>query len=144
MHTNIIIHKHVWRFQQRGWLAIVYPALTYLNQNIQTVICRDGRSASELLKARRRLTWKRRNWWINALFLFSKSIFFIASVNCGWTTDFPWTILMTSLLPFWVLNMSVVLLFMEGLRALRFHQKYIYLCSEDERRSYGFGTTWGE
>ncbi len=31
----------------------------------------------------------------------------------------------------------------EGLRALRFHQKYLNLCSEDERRSYGFVTTWG-
>ncbi len=30
----------------------------------------------------------------------------------------------------------------EGLRALRFHQKYLNLCSEDERRSHGFGTTW--
>ncbi len=24
-----------------------------------------------------------------------------------------------------------------------FHQKYLNLCSEDEWRSYGFGTTWG-
>ncbi len=32
---------------------------------------------------------------------------------------------------------------MEGQRALRFHQKYLHLCSEDERRSYGFGTTCG-
>ncbi len=31
----------------------------------------------------------------------------------------------------------------EGLRALRFKQKYLNLCSEDERRSYGFGTTRG-
>ncbi len=23
------------------------------------------------------------------------------------------------------------------------HQTYLYLCSEDEQRSYGFGTTWG-
>ncbi len=23
------------------------------------------------------------------------------------------------------------------------HQKYLHLCSEDEGRSYGFGTTWG-
>ncbi len=30
-----------------------------------------------------------------------------------------------------------------GQRALRFHQKYLHLCSEDERRPYGFGTTWG-
>ncbi len=28
-------------------------------------------------------------------------------------------------------------------RALGIHQKYLNLCSEDERRSYGFGTTWG-
>ena len=26
---------------------------------------------------------------------------------------------------------------------LRFHQKYLNLCSEDERRSYAVGTTWG-
>ncbi len=29
----------------------------------------------------------------------------------------------------------------EGLRDLRFHQNYLNLCSEDEQRSYGFGTT---
>jgi len=27
--------------------------------------------------------------------------------------------------------------------ALRFNQKCLNLCSEDERRSYGVGTTWG-
>ncbi len=27
--------------------------------------------------------------------------------------------------------------------ALWFHQKHLHLCSEDERRSWGFGTTWG-
>ncbi len=32
---------------------------------------------------------------------------------------------------------------MQGQKALIFHQKYLNLCSEDERRSYGFGTTWG-
>ncbi len=32
---------------------------------------------------------------------------------------------------------------MGGQKALRFNQKYLNLCSEDERRSYGFGTTWG-
>ncbi len=35
------------------------------------------------------------------------------------------------------------LLSMEGQRALRFHKKYINLCSKHERRSYGFGMTWG-
>ncbi len=33
------------------------------------------------------------------------------------------------------------LLSMEGQRALGFHQKYINLCSEDEQRSHGLGTT---
>ncbi len=40
-------------------------------------------------------------------------------------------------------NISVVLLSMESLRALRFKQKHLNLCSDDERRSYGFGTTSG-
>ncbi len=40
-------------------------------------------------------------------------------------------------------NISVALLSMEGQRALGFHQKYLNFCSEDEWRSYGFGTTWG-
>ncbi len=31
----------------------------------------------------------------------------------------------------------------EGQRALRFQQKYLHLCSKDERRSYRFGTTSG-
>ncbi len=46
------------------------------------------------------------------------------------------------LLPFWALNVSVALLSMQGQKALRFHQKYLNLCSEDEQRSYRFGTTW--
>ncbi len=48
-----------------------------------------------------------------------------------------------SLLRFWALNVSVALLSMEGQKALRFHPKYLNLFSEDERRSYRFGTTWG-
>ncbi len=35
------------------------------------------------------------------------------------------------------------LLSVEGHIALRFHQKHLNLCSGDERRSYGFVTTWG-
>jgi len=27
--------------------------------------------------------------------------------------------------------------------ALKFNQKYLHLCSNDERRSYGVGTAWG-
>ncbi len=37
--------------------------------------------------------------------------------------------------------MVVVLLSMEGQKALGFHLKYLNLCSEDEQRSYGFGKT---
>ncbi len=48
-----------------------------------------------------------------------------------------------SLLPFWTLNVSVPLLSMEGQKALGFYHKYPHLCSEDDWRSYGFGTTWG-
>ncbi len=40
-------------------------------------------------------------------------------------------------------NISVVLRPMDGQKTVRFHQKYLNLCSEDERRSYGFRTTWG-
>ncbi len=55
--------------------------------------------------------------------------------------DVKWTILTMSLLPFWALNMSVVLVSMEVQKALGFNQKYLNLCSEDERRSYWFETT---
>ncbi len=53
------------------------------------------------------------------------------------------TILLMSLLPFWALNMSVMLLSMQVQRVLSFHQKHRIFCYEDEKRSYGFGTTWG-
>ncbi len=36
-------------------------------------------------------------------------------------------------------NISVVLLSMEGQKVLGFHQNYLNLCFEDERRSYEFG-----
>ncbi len=48
---------------------------------------------------------------------------------------------MMSFLPFWALNVSVAFLSMQGQKELGFHQQYLNLCSEDERRSYGFGTT---
>ncbi len=43
---------------------------------------------------------------------------------------------------FRALNVVVTLLSMQGQKALEFHQTYLNLCSEDDRRSYGFGTTW--
>ncbi len=50
---------------------------------------------------------------------------------------------MMSLLPFWALNVSVPLRSIQGQRALRLHQKYLYLCSDEWRWAYGFETTWG-
>ncbi len=47
-------------------------------------------------------------------------------------------VLLMFLLPFWVLNISVALLSMEGQRALVFNQKYLNLCLEDKWRSYRF------
>ncbi len=64
-------------------------------------------------------------------------------LSYGWTPDVTWTILPMSLLHFYSLIVLISLLSMKGQRALRFHQKYLNLCSEDERRSYGFGTEWG-
>ncbi len=40
-------------------------------------------------------------------------------------------------------NNAFALLSTEGWRGLRFHQKYLNLCSEDEQRCYRFGTTRG-
>ncbi len=45
--------------------------------------------------------------------------------------DVTWTIIIMSLLPLQALNVSVGLLSMQGQKA-GFHQKYLYLCSEDE------------
>ncbi len=47
-----------------------------------------------------------------------------------------------SLLHLCALIVVISLLSMGG-SALRFHKKYLNLCSEDEQRSYGFGMTWG-
>ncbi len=41
------------------------------------------------------------------------------------------------------LDLGTFQLYMQGQTALRFHEKYLNLCSEDERRSYRFETTWG-
>ncbi len=76
-------------------------------------------------------------------FFFTHKVFFVATLNYGWTTDVTWTILMMSLLHIWVLNVMVVLLSMQDQKALGFHQKYLNLCSEDERRSYRFEITRG-
>jgi len=47
---------------------------------------------------------------------------------------------MISLLPFWALKVVIPLQSFGGQKAHGFHQKYLNLCSEDEQRSYRFGT----
>ncbi len=78
-----------------------------------------------------------------AMFSLRTKSILVASQNYCWTTDVTWTILTMSLLPFWALNVVVTLLSMKGQKVLGFYQKYLNLCSEDERKSYGFITTWG-
>ncbi len=90
-----------------------------------------------------RITSRKWFWQRGWLCKFCTKSILVASQNDRWTTDVTWTILTMSLLPFWALNLSVVLLSMEDQTALGFHQKYFVLSSEDEGRYYGFGTTWG-
>ncbi len=52
-----------------------------------------------------------------------------------------WTVLMNLYYVSGPGNISITLLSMEDQKTCRFDQKYLNLCSE--RRSYGFGTTWG-
>ncbi len=49
----------------------------------------------------------------------------VAYVYYGWTTDVAWTILTMSLLPFWALSVVVVLLCMQGQKALELHKKFL-------------------
>ncbi len=87
-----------------------------------------------VVNAHRSLKQKRRNCWIK-LFLFS--------LRTKRILDVTWTILTMSLLPFWALNVVVVLLSMEGQKALGVHQKHLNLCSEEKLRSNTFRKTWG-
>ncbi len=97
-----------------------------------------------VVKSCRRTIYKtnKQTKWLKSLFLFSlctKTIL-VASKHYCWTTNVTWTILMPSLLPFWALNVSVDLLY-TGSKISWISSKHLNLCSEDERRSYGFGTT---
>ncbi len=79
---------------------------------------------------------------ITLISLRKKKSILVASQNWSWATDVTWTVLPMYLLRFWTWeHFSCVAV--EGQIPLRFHQKYVNLCSEDEEPSYGFGTTWG-
>ncbi len=71
---------------------------------------------------------------------FAHKKYSLSFVKIHWSTDVTWIILTMSLLCSWALIVVGPLPSMQGQKALGFHQKYLYLCSDDERRSYGFGT----
>ncbi len=76
--------------------------------------------------------------------LFNKLLLcYYALYTYGWTPEATWTILLMFLLRCCALIVVVSVQSTEGQGALRFHQKYLNLCSKDERRSYEFGTTRG-
>ncbi len=59
--------------------------------------------------------------------------------NSERTTDVGFIDVFTMFLDLGTLQLHCCL--WKGQRALGFHLKHLNLCSEDERRSYGFGTT---
>ncbi len=59
----------------------------------------------------------------------SVSICSVSAKNVHFGASLTWTILTTSLQPFWALKMSVALLSMPGQKDLEFHTKYLNLCS---------------
>ncbi len=89
-----------------------------------------------------RVTWRRR--------IVEWSRYFVFFVHKKYSRSFiklrlnPWCHMdyFTDLLAtFLDVDRVITLLSMESQRALRMHQTYLKLCSEDERS--GFGTTWG-
>ncbi len=60
-------------------------------------------------------------------FFSSVSVFDASLTNHDACTDVTWTILTISFLPFWALKVVV---------SLRFHQKYLNLCSENEQQAW--------
>ncbi len=84
------------------------------------------------------LSWTHSGDWHDRELFLNKVVIFVFVVRKNY-----YCILTMSLPPFCALNVLVVLLSMQGQKVLRFHQKYLNLCFEDERRSYVFGTTWG-
>jgi len=81
------------------------------------------------------------NCWIKLLFLFCLCTQKVFSSLHNITVE-PLILTIFSLL-FWNSKGTMTLLPVCGSDTLGFHQKYLNLCSEDERRSYRYGTTWG-
>ncbi len=98
-----------------------------------------------VMNAHRRLTRKRRNCWIKPLFLFSlgtKKYFrrFIKLRFNHWCHMDYFNNVLTNFLG---LECGSCVAVYGGSESSQISSKYLNLCSADERRSYGFGTTWG-
>ncbi len=87
--------------------------------------------------------WKRINGWIKSLFLFccthKYSHSFITSRLNHWCHMDYFNDVLTTFLN---LECGCCITSYACQNALGFYQKYLNLCSEDEQRSYGFGTAW--
>ncbi len=63
--------------------------------------------------------------------------------NWSWATDVTWTVLPMYLLRFWTWEHFSCFAVYGGSDRSPISSKYHNMCSGDERRLYGFGTTWG-
>ncbi len=76
-------------------------------------------------------------------FLSAQKSVFVASQNWSWVTDVTWTVLLMYLLCFWTWEHFSCVAVYGGSESSQISSKHLNLCPEDERRSHGFGTTWG-
>ncbi len=95
VHVTLMVQSNFMKPQEKYLLFI----------NFFSFVLVDAHSQEYHANACWRLTRNRINCWINLLFLYSRS--FIK----WWTTDVTWMIFS---LPFWALNVSVMLLSMQG------------------------------
>ncbi len=89
--------------------------------------------------------WNTETMWntIVILFFFENKTILVASQNYGWTPDVTWIILPISLLRFWTWEHFSCVAVYGGSESSQIKTKTSNLCSENERRSYGFGMTSG-
>ncbi len=60
----------------------------------------------------------------------SREMYSLSFITLWLSHDVTWTNLIMSLLHFYAINILVMLLSMQGQKALKFHQKYLNLCSK--------------
>ncbi len=148
------VHKTVFVNMSEGFGrkdGLQFFSQPYLKQNIQTMNkerwmfdIRMLASASWYSHECASKTGREKTKLLNNYYIvfFAHKKYSHSFIKYGWITDVTWTILTMSLPPFWALNVSVAVLSTQGQKAHGFHPQYLYLCSNDERKSHGFGTTW--